>query len=252
MKKILTGLSLILSILSYAQSNLSIKQKIDSLKNLNLEYASLIEKNDQLIKKLNEDLILTENSLDSVISIPIITTKSIFIRKTPSIFDRETITLPRSENLIIIGYKNEFFIVKFRNDKGYAYYSDLPMNEELLKIKEYGTLKEKRAFLIQLKKQQEENNLQYQKEAAIQAKVNKENDNIRKQKLIKKYGISIAEKIESRKIWIGMSKEMALDSWGEPEDINRTVTNYATNEQWVYSDKTYLYFENGKLTAWQD
>lgn len=56
----------------------------------------------------------------------------------------------------------------------------------------------------------------------------------------------------SCKIWIGMTREMAVDSRGEPEDINRTVTNYGTSEQWIYSSKNYLYFDNGKLTSWQD
>jgi hypothetical protein len=50
-----------------------------------------------------------------------------------------------------------------------------------------------------------------------------------------------------------MTDKMARDSWGAPNDINRTVTAYGTSEQWVYDKmKTYLYFENGILTSWQD
>jgi hypothetical protein len=48
-----------------------------------------------------------------------------------------------------------------------------------------------------------------------------------------------------------MTSAMALASWGEPNKVNRTVGKWGVNEQWVYDD-TYLYFENGKLTSWQD
>ena len=44
---------------------------------------------------------------------------------------------------------------------------------------------------------------------------------------------------------------MALESWGQPDDINRSVGSWGVHEQWVYGDE-YLYFENGKLTSWQD
>ena len=43
-----------------------------------------------------------------------------------------------------------------------------------------------------------------------------------------------------------MTVEMAFDSWGFPETIDRTVTGHDSCEQWVYAN-TYLYFENGVL-----
>lgn len=52
---------------------------------------------------------------------------------------------------------------------------------------------------------------------------------------------------------IGMTSQMVLDcGWGEPDNVNRTRTAGRVHEQWVYSDGTYLYFDNGKLTAIQD
>jgi hypothetical protein len=48
-----------------------------------------------------------------------------------------------------------------------------------------------------------------------------------------------------------MTAEMATDSWGKPEAINRTVVSGLVHEQWVFGS-TYLYFENGILTAFQD
>ena len=52
-------------------------------------------------------------------------------------------------------------------------------------------------------------------------------------------------------IVIGMTKAEAKLSWGEPDDINRTVGAWGVNEQWIYNH-TYLYFQNDKLTSFQD
>jgi hypothetical protein len=58
--------------------------------------------------------------------------------------------------------------------------------------------------------------------------------------------------IERGKIFIGMTKDQALASWGEPERVNRTLTRGGVSEQWVYGPSTYLYFSNGRLTAAQN
>jgi hypothetical protein len=49
-----------------------------------------------------------------------------------------------------------------------------------------------------------------------------------------------------------MKDSLAKESWGDPEDINRTVGSWGVREQWVYSNENYLYFENGILTSWQN
>jgi hypothetical protein len=54
-----------------------------------------------------------------------------------------------------------------------------------------------------------------------------------------------------RKIYLGMTKEMVRASWGLPDDINRTITVAGVHEQWVYGD-SYVYFDDGRLTAIQD
>jgi hypothetical protein len=41
-------------------------------------------------------------------------------------------------------------------------------------------------------------------------------------------------------------------SWGKPQSINRTTTRHGVHEQWVYGSRSYLYFENGVLTAIQN
>jgi hypothetical protein len=58
--------------------------------------------------------------------------------------------------------------------------------------------------------------------------------------------------INSKEIKLGMTKEQVLLSWGKPDRINRDVGRWGANEQWCYGSKTYLYFENGILTSFQD
>lgn len=61
--------------------------------------------------------------------------------------------------------------------------------------------------------------------------------------------------IENKKIWIGMTKEQAIESWGRPYDVNKSVGSWGVHEQWVLRDSIYtpyLYFENGILTSWQN
>lgn len=70
-------------------------------------------------------------------------------------------------------------------------------------------------------------------------------------KFTKKYGKEVGKKVADKKIWIGMTKDMCIDSWSEPRDRNRSVGTWGVHEQWIYYN-TYLYFEDGVLTSWQD
>lgn len=70
--------------------------------------------------------------------------------------------------------------------------------------------------------------------------------------LLSKYLEPIAIAIYNNKVFIGMTTEEATDSWGEPKDINRTITEDIVHEQWVYGMGKYLYFENGELKTIQD
>lgn len=52
---------------------------------------------------------------------------------------------------------------------------------------------------------------------------------------------------------IGMTQaEVIASNWGRPESVNRTTTARGTHEQWVYGLSSYLYFEDGILTAIQN
>lgn len=65
-----------------------------------------------------------------------------------------------------------------------------------------------------------------------------------------KFGTEKFNLILQGEVKIGMTKEMCKLSWGEPKDINSTISSGKKSEQWVY-DENYLYFDNGFLTTIQ-
>lgn len=73
-----------------------------------------------------------------------------------------------------------------------------------------------------------------------------------KNNLINKYGKENADLILDGQVRIGFTKEMCIEAWGEPYDINRTITSNCVYEQWVYNLDCYLYFEGNILTTIQN
>lgn len=69
---------------------------------------------------------------------------------------------------------------------------------------------------------------------------------------IVKWGQKMGGYIADGKVLLGMNKEMSIAAWGHPININRTIVRGLTSEQWVYGWGTYLYFDNGVLSAIQD
>lgn len=62
-----------------------------------------------------------------------------------------------------------------------------------------------------------------------------------------------AKRRRSEGVHIGMTKDDVLaSSWGRPQSINTTTTQFGTREQWVYGGRNFLYFTDGKLTAIQN
>lgn len=70
--------------------------------------------------------------------------------------------------------------------------------------------------------------------------------------LTHKWPKKVWDAIEAEKVFIGMTAEQARMSWGNPKDVNRTITERGREEQWVYGDSSYLYVSNGKVSAVQN
>lgn len=100
--------------------------------------------------------------------------------------------------------------------------------------------------LAKIKADAEKQRINTEKQKAVKA----QNDRIALIKA-KKLPPQIEKAILDRKVQIGMTDEQVKLSWGNPRTINRTVMVNHVSEQWVYGS-TYLYFDNGVLTSWQD
>ena len=56
----------------------------------------------------------------------------------------------------------------------------------------------------------------------------------------------------TKTIRVGMTASEVQSLLGDPTDINTTVNEYGTSEQWVYKDYNgykFVYFENGIVTS---
>lgn len=68
--------------------------------------------------------------------------------------------------------------------------------------------------------------------------------------LIEKYGEEAGKKISKQNVWLGMTKDMLVDSKGYPDKRNISKGSYGTHEQWVYKNR-YIYLEDGVVTSFQ-
>ena len=64
-------------------------------------------------------------------------------------------------------------------------------------------------------------------------------------------GADVRSAVLRGRLVMGMTRDGVYASWGPPGDVNRSVGSWGVHEQWVYGS-SYLYFENGVLTGWQD
>lgn len=161
--------------------------------------------------------------------------------------------------IIGIGQINpRLFKVEFEGLTGFMLESDLNVPNEI---------KKQQSILIAIidnekkKKKEADQILAEQNKQLILAKELAEKDSTRKKwveinqeiktKMVNLYGKAIAEKILSNQLWIGMTSEMAKNSIGQPDKINKTIRANSISEQWVYNNR-YLYFDDGILTTIQD
>jgi len=70
--------------------------------------------------------------------------------------------------------------------------------------------------------------------------------------MIAKYGKNKGKMVAERKAWTSMSFDMARDSWGEPEKIQKSQVTSGMTEKWTYPNGRYLFFKNGLLESWKE
>lgn len=85
--------------------------------------------------------------------------------------------------------------------------------------------------------------------AAESADVTPENKKDKLAYLQEKYDSKTADALFNHKVWVGMTTQMALDSWGYPISMDRYLRVEKKYEDWNYTKYT-LVFEDSKLIRW--
>lgn len=164
-----------------------------------------------------------------------------------------------NKEIFFSGTKNDFYIcsnVDIKNTGSnspfYDYVVTLHNSNETIDLplqkdtRSYITLAEEYREELRIKEEERR-----KKESEYQARLANEEEEY-KASLIKKFGRKNALLILDNIVQIGFTKQMCIESWGQPYDINRTITSGGIHEQWVYGIGRYLYFEGNILTAIQD
>lgn len=152
-------------------------------------------------------------------------------------------------------YINKFGVILYKLSDGQRFEGKIPINTEFhcTDISFYKNNLESPMFILHNDTfgdfytfENGLNNFFQTKEEYLQDK--KKNEQ-RREKILAKYGRFNGQTILDGKVKIGFTKEMCVEAWGKPNDINKSIGSWGVHEQWCYSFGSYLYFENGKLTA---
>lgn len=189
----------------------------------------------------------------------IVKDNNIPLRNGPSHESELISRVPINETLTLIGVNpNGYFQVKNERFDGYIFYMFVGFGENILNqyklnqsrgpnepLDELAEIRRNDSIADIINKRAKEESKPYLES------LKKEIEN-KKAVFVKKYGPINGEKVAKGLIWIGMTEQMLIDSWGRPDDINTTVTRYGTSKQFVYGLGRYVYVENGKVDAWQN
>jgi len=223
---------------SWAQDSTATWQaRIDSLNVVR----QTIEKDLQQIDTALSELLakIGRAKLEGIPSVRI-ETKLISVRRlwsAPILSDAYSIgEIPAGETVVITDYVNGYFEAKIKGFKiGYISWKAVQMNPQLEALKQVGD-EETRIKKIQFEQD---------RIASKQA---------RQDSLLSKYTPDEVEKINNKEVWIDMTVDQLIESWGSPSDINSTETATSYTSQWIYGEVPnvkYLYFVNGRLTVIQ-
>jgi hypothetical protein len=235
MRKFVPLLLTFISIMSFAQQNeipnLENKKK-ELLRQVNMLNDSIknIELQINIIKTKEIQNMVTDSTLKVTMK------KGAKLKKTANVLGDIITTFSENKDVIILDYHNDYFGVLTDSIFRYVYEGWIKKDE---KIYEYIKIKEDEER--KLKQLEREQKLKEQKSEWAELE----------KKYIKKYGEKTYNKLKEGSYWIGMNREMAIISLGRPNDINKTVGSWGVHEQWIYNN-LYLYFENGKLSSYQD
>lgn len=224
MKKIILSCLIVLlfSIPSLCQTVNDLNQVLDSLKSQKKLISNELDRINQKILKVNWDIVNAYAQKKLQDGLEIYAKYSTYLYEDRGTWTTILDTIPPNTALLTYELKKNYYLVHFDTLVGFVFSQDVESPEEYAK---------------RIKK----------------VKNRKEQQDKRKMEIIRKYGEEIAEKLFNGYYWLGVTDKMARVSLGMPNDVNRTVGSWGTHEQWIYDKyEIYLYFENGKLTSYQD
>jgi len=224
----------------YSQDVAELERSLDSLNTLKLSYQLKLSDINQEFSRIQN--LIIQKRFEQTLGESYYCISGTTINKSPTGFDPVGRLNYGSKVKILDQTENRFKI--FHNDT-----TGWVIKAALYSEKEYNELIDAKQADAQTKKDEA---LRIQKEKEDAKTAERVAQEKRKTDLINKYGSATAQKILDRKIWLGMTSEMAIESWGKPNENNRSIGSWGVHEQWVYGSNVFLYFENGKLTSWQD
>jgi hypothetical protein len=227
-RKLFVLLLTIFTVESYSQSFLNATERLDSL---NKKLNDIEEKIRLLEMQKAKILIQVTNLNQEIESMEVLSkfnegVKTItssnggVVRSKPNLTGVDLITVPYLDTIIVLNeFINPYLKVKYKGKTGYMLKSKIVLTDEIQELID--------KILI--------------------------SENPRLARLTNLFGNNYARRIINGEYWIGMTKEMATESLGKPNRINKTAGKWGTNEQWVYNAKRlFLYFENNALKGFQD
>ncbi len=230
-----------------------IQGQIQDLRATEADLEGQLQKVRAEIERLEREAL--ERRLESVESVRAAVGPNAKIYDSPSINRKRLSDVPRGEHVTVLDIDSEGFMTSAIYGEIIGYiprmylYPEDPAVKDFLDRKLRLNLEEAKLKREQVAKEAKLSNEEQARQAELRRQAQAKE---RYARLVKKYGSTTGRKIAEGKIWLGITPEMARDSWGRPKDINRTVTVSGVREQWVYGSHQYLYFNNGILTSWQD
>jgi hypothetical protein len=220
----------------------SLQSSIDSLKAIRAQLSGRVKALDRQIDSLMTRLAFSSVKPGSSGGVIVQLRADGKLRKEPNPL-ADGVPIPYGAEVEVIDSTQDYFLIQWNGLRGYINSLYIPSNKDTDRIAELGKAKDEARKAEQQRREKDKEKVKRQEQ--------KKKEEQRKAAIKEKYGEEKAARILAKEIWLGMTKEMAIDSWGMPQKVNRTLGTFGVHEQWIYGD-TYLYFENGFLTSWQD
>lgn len=268
MKKCIFLITFLLYQNVYPQGQHDVQRQIDSLKSVRSEYEKKIQQINSQLNNIEAKKVIEEFANYTSIKYIVPDQSLMKIRDKDNSSGKILFEPKKGEEITLLDFNDviDYWFVTYNGKPGYVNDVFIQPSSPIIDFKKYlvakkvqdaeeNKRKDEELKKIEAQMQKERRAIEEQKRSLLAkeaVEVAKRMDEQHKSYILKKYGSTIGGKILAGKIWLGMTDDMAKDSWGTPDNNNRSVGSWGIHEQWIYPNNVYLYFENGILTNWQD